>query len=59
MLQPQATKQLCVRSHNDGRGAHRDRAHAHREINPPANEKTSGDGNGEQQGTEAFIDLLR
>src|SRR5690348_11673075 len=33
--QPQATKQLCIRSNDNGREAHRDRTHTHRQIDPP------------------------
>src|SRR6266481_1772952 len=47
-LQLQYAKQLSVRSYDDGGQAHRDCAHTHGEIKPPADEKTSRDWNGHQ-----------
>jgi hypothetical protein len=47
-LQIQAAKQLGICSHDDGRSTHRDGAHTHGEIDPPAHEKTSGDRNRNQ-----------
>src|SRR5260370_7759805 len=47
-LQLQYAKQLSVRSYDDGGQAHRDCAHTHGEIKPPADEKTSRDWNGYQ-----------
>src|SRR5216684_1113959 len=47
-LQLQYAKQLSVRSYDNGGQAHRDCAHTHGEIKPPADEKTSRDWNGYQ-----------
>src|SRR5712692_599009 len=47
-LQIQSAKQLRVCSHDDGRNAHRHCTHTHGEINPPADEKTSRNWNGNQ-----------
>ncbi len=44
-LQLQSAKQLRVCSHDDGRNAHRDCAHAHGEIESPMDEKAAGDRN--------------
>ncbi len=46
--QIQSAKQLGVCSHDDGGSTHRDGAHTHGEIDPPADEKTSGDRYGDQ-----------
>ena len=47
-LQFEAAKQLGIRSNNDGRKTHCYRAHAHGEVEPGPDEKTSRNGNGDQ-----------
>jgi len=47
-LQFQPAKQLCIRSHNDGREAHRHCTHTHGQIDSPGDEKTSCDRDGDQ-----------
>src|SRR5262245_42122476 len=42
VLQFNATEQLSICSHDDGRRAHRNGSSAHREIKPPVHEKTAG-----------------
>src|ERR1700719_3528765 len=43
-----SAKQLRVRSHDDGRRAHRDCADTHGEIKPPANQQTPRDRDGDE-----------
>ena len=45
LLQLQSAKQLSVGGDDDGGEAHRDRPHAHREIESPVDEQASRDRN--------------